>query len=136
MSVAFTVERKPEPPPRITDFEDRLLLIHPRRVMDWTHPDGNQGDAVKADLVVLDAEDGPEVLHGLAVIQAALVRVLKQRLAKAGGGQVRTLARLVRIPSKRNPDNRVWVFEEPTENDVDLAQLYLDEYGDPFATAA
>lgn len=136
MSVEFTVERPPDPPARITDFENLLLLIHPLRVMDWAHPDGNRSDAVRADVVALDGEDGPEVHHGLTVIQGALVRTLKRRLAEAGGQPVTTLARLVRIPSKRNKEHRVWVFEEPTETDVDLAQLYLDEHGDPFAAAA
>ena len=136
-SVEFTVEDHPNPP-RITDFENCLMLVRPLRVMPWRHPDGNVTDAVRADVVVLDDEESPpETLRGLTVIQSGLVRALKRRLGCAPPGTpVTTLARLSRIPSKRNPQHLVWVFEKPTEDDVALARDYLDEVGDPFAPAS
>lgn len=141
-SVEFSVEGRPDPPrpepARITDYEDCLLLIRPHRVMDWRHPDGTTADAVRADVVVLDDEDNdglPLLLRGVTVIQGALVRTLKRRMG-VSRGPVTTLARLSRIPSRRHEGRMVWVFTEPTENDVDLARDYLDEAGDPFAPAS
>lgn len=135
----FTVESQvgAKGPARITDFEDRLLLIHPRHVVAFTHPDGKTVDAIRADVLVLDGEDGPHLAGGLTVTQQVLARSLRRRLDAQPGRQVTTLARIVRVPNRRDASlPRVWVFDAPTETDVDLAQLYLDEHGDPFAPAA
>lgn len=79
MSLAFSIATSEEPP-RLTDYEDHLLLIHPLRVIPFTHPDGKRIDAVLTDV----------------------------------------------------PQQLVWILDTPTQADVDLAQLYLDEHGDPF----
>ena len=136
MPRSFTVEGERPPVAPITDFEGLLLLINPYEIFPFTHADKRVADAVRADVVVLDGEDEPEVVRNVTVIQAVLVRVLKQRVSAAGGAPVRTLGRPVRVPSERYEGSMVWVFEEPSPTDVELAQDWLDEHGDPFRAAA
>lgn len=119
---------------KLTDHDGHLMLVRPRSTTTFTHPDGKRVDAVRAEAVVLDGPESPLVLRGLVVTQSVLVRALRGRLE--AGAEPMMLARLVRVPHRKDPDAMVWIFQDATEADVEVAQAYLDRHGSPFSAAA
>lgn len=120
-------------PDRITDYGGCLLLCRPRETRDITHRDGATVTAVVTDLLVLDGEDGPpRTVRGVVVTQVLLARRLRTHLRD---GTI-SVGRPAQVPSRTDPDRKVWVFDPPTATDLDLARLYVQENGDPFRATA
>lgn len=106
---------------KITDFEGYLLLVKPTEIIDEMETKLGKTEAIRADVVVLDHEDGPIESDGVLVFQIALKRDLKRTiegptpylLGRLGKGEARA--------GKSAP----FIFNQPTDDDKNVARKYL-----------
>ena len=132
---------------RIQDFEGQLLLVTPLEYLEGLNTSfGDNKDAVDADLVVLDAEDGPEEYSSVRIFPGALIGTLK-RAAKLNqtnpmgdpttGFLKMVLGRLGKGEAKKGM-SAPWILQPPTEEDKKSARGWIAELRkrrdeDPFA---
>ena len=118
---------------RITDLDGQLLLITPIGYVEKVDTAFGETDAVDADVVALDGDNGPESFDGMKIFQGALIGVLK-RAAKFNNdfpaGDPKTgrpkmlLGRLGRGEAKKG-QSAPWILTPPSEDDKQLARDYL-----------
>lgn len=128
---------------RIQDLEGLLLLITPLEYLTEISTTFGDTDAVDADVVVLDAENGPVDYSSMRVFPFALVGTLK-RAAKfneanpagdpATGRPKMVLGRLGKGEAKKG-QSAPWVLQAPVDADKQLARDYLAKrpVDDPFS---
>lgn len=144
---------------RIQDQLGRLLLITPTDhlvdlITQYTKK-GETSDAIEADVVALDGEDGPEEFDDMRIFQGPLIMSLKKaaKFNKAyPAGDPKTgfpkmiLGRLARGEDKTGQltpnlygtaaDKRPWILTAPTEEDRVLARKWIADQkpSDPFSS--
>jgi hypothetical protein len=132
----------------ITEYDGQLLLVTPTEYVESMKTSYGDTDAVRVDMVVLDAPDGPEEVEDTLVFQRMLIGALK-RQAKFNeahgvdpqtGHPKMTLGVLIadKEQQKKGQD-APWVLKEPNEAQAQVAREYLagrkQEPADPFASA-
>jgi hypothetical protein len=119
---------------KITEYKGRLMLVTPLEYVTGISTKFGESDAVDADVVILDGEEKGERLDNVRIFQGALIGVLKGRIGKQVG---MVLGRLGTVPNKKDTEGKpVWVLEQPTEDDKQVARDYLaaaTKPKDPFA---
>jgi hypothetical protein len=111
----------------VSNYIGALLLIYPREFEAKVETVNGPRDVVKADIVVLDGPDSPQVHVNTWLFGAVLTPQLKPSV---GAGPV--LARLglgLKQPGKNAPH----VLESFTAQDSAAASAYLQKHPDPFA---
>jgi hypothetical protein len=107
---------------KITDFQGRLLLVSPTAVEEDVPTEYGPTTVVDADVVVLDGPDAPVRIDNIRIFQSALVRDCRRRM---GTDRPMLLARLGTVPNKRG-DRPVWVFKDPSEDDIRAGNAYWE----------
>ena len=113
---------------KITDFVEHLLLVTPTEYRTEVPTVYGIKDAVVADIVVLDADGGPQSHASLYLFQG---RLIGQTKTKVGSGMI--LGRLGRDSTPKPGQEAAFSLSEPTEEDKQLARDYLAKQADPFA---
>lgn len=133
----------------ITEYEDHLLLVIPTEYILKQKTSYGETDCVRAEIVVLDGEDGPEEVDDTLIFQRMLIGALKGQakfnernngVDPATGYPKMTLG--VLAPDKeqqKKGQDAPWVLFEPNDEQKALARKYLEgkktEPADPFASA-
>src|SRR5881628_1699331 len=132
----------------ITEYEDQLLLVTPTEYIESMKTSYGDTDAVRVDMVVLDAPDGPEEVEDTLVFQRMLIGALKRqaKFNEAHGVDPQTgypkMTLGVLIADKeqqKKGQDPPWVLKEPDAAQAQVAREYLagrkQEPADPFASA-
>lgn len=130
----------------ITAYEDQLLLVTPTEYVESISTSFGDTDAVRVDLVVLDAPDGPEEVEDTLVFQRILISAMKRqaKFNEAHGVDPQTgYPKMILGVLKPNEDKQKkgqdapWDLMEPSDEQKKLARAYLAdkkrEPADPFA---
>lgn len=130
----------------ITAYEDQLLLVTPTEYVESISTSFGDTDAVRVDIVVLDAPDGPEEVEDTLVFQRVLISALKRQAVfndkngvdEATGYPKMTLGVLFQNEDKKKKNQSApWELKEPTDAQKKLARAYLADKkakpADPFA---
>lgn len=131
----------------ITEYADQLLLVTPTEYVESMKTSYGDTDAVRVDLVVLDAPDGPEEVEDTLVFQRMLIGALKRQakfneqhqVDEQTGFPKMTLGVLIadKEQQKKGQD-APWVLAEPSAEQAQVARDYLEgrksEPADPFGT--
>lgn len=132
----------------ITQYEGQLLLVTPTEYVESMSTSFGDTDAVRVDLVVLDAPDGPEEVEDTLVFQRVLISAMKRQAIfneryPAGdpntGHPKMTLGVLAPDEEKKKKgQDAPWALMEPTDAQKKIAREYLanrkTEPADPFAS--
>lgn len=132
----------------ITQYEDNLLLVTPTEYLEVFPTSFGDTDAVRVDLVVLDAPDGPDEVEDTLIFQRVLIGALK-RQAKFNErypngdpqtGYLKMTLGVLKPDTERQKKGQdaPWVLMEPSDEQKALARKYLEgkknEPEDPFGT--
>lgn len=130
----------------ITAYEDQLLLVTPTEYVESISTSFGDTDAVRVDLVVLDAPDGPEEVEDTLVFQRILISAMKRqaKFNEAHGVDPQTghpkMILGVLAPNtekQKKGQDAPWDLMEPTNEQKTVAREYLAERKrqttDPFA---
>lgn len=131
----------------ITAYEGSLLLVTPTEYIAEMKTVHGQRDALRVDLVVLDAPDGPEEVEDVLVFAAMIISSGKRqaKFNEAHGVDPQTgypkmmLGVLIQDEAQKKPgQDAPWVLAEPDEEQKKLARAYLADRkvqpADPFAS--
>lgn len=113
----------------IPEYKGNLLLITPLAFETEVKTTFGEKDAVRADIVILDGEDGPEAHDDVLIFPLVLIGQTKGRVGK---GMV--LGRLGQREPSKPGQNPAWALEDPTDEDKQAARDYLASV-DPFEAA-
>lgn len=103
------------------DYENRLLLVKALELKEGLDTVHGTKPAIRADLVVLDGPDAPEVIEDVFI----LPNVLQKQVRAKVGKDTWTLGRLGKGTAKPG-QNPPWMLADPTEDDKQAANAYLD----------
>jgi hypothetical protein len=109
-----------------TDQKGRLLLVQAHSLETGIKTEFGETDAVRADIVILDAEGGPEELSDVLIFP----KVLQGQVRKNIGTGRRNLGRLgqgEKKPGKSAP----WLLQDPTDADKASARAYISKNAEP-----
>jgi hypothetical protein len=133
----------------IAQFENHNVLIIPQEYLETVKTQNGDKDAVDADIIDLDAEDGPEKEEGVRIFGGVLVGSLKKQAKfnerypndPATGFPKMTIGHLIKdVENQKRGQNPAWVLKQVTDEAVlDKARKYVNEYlvaKDPFAPAS
>jgi hypothetical protein len=112
----------------------KLLLIEPLSLETGINTSNGVRDAVRADVVVIDAEgDGPEELKDTLIFPRVLISQTRSLIGE------KVLGRLAQGEAKPG-QNPPWKLLEATEADVEIGVRYLEtrkpKNANPFASAS
>lgn len=132
----------------ITEYEGQLLLVTPTEHIVQMKTVQGLSDAIRVDLVVLDAPDGPEEVEDTLVFQKVLISRFKAQakfnesngVDPQTGYPKMTLGVLIQDEAqKKTGQSAPWVLAEPTDEQKAVAREYLAgkkrEPADPFAAS-
>lgn len=130
----------------ITEYEDQLLLVTPTEYIESMKTIHGHRDALRADVVVLDAPGGPEEVEDVLIFAAMIISSGKRqaKFNEANGVDPQTgypkmtLGVLISdVSQQKKGQDPPWVLKEPTDEQKALARDYLAdkkrEPADPFA---
>lgn len=106
---------------KITDFMGELLLVKPLELLEGITTSIGIADAIRADVVILSGDRQGDLVDGVLVFQTALRRDLGRIL---DGPSPFLLGRLGKGAAKAGK-SAPFIFEQPEDEDKDLARQYL-----------
>jgi hypothetical protein len=112
------------------DHIGRLLLIEPIALETGINTNFGEKDAVRADITVVDAPDGPQEHTDALIFPSVLISQTRSLIGEKVLGR---LAQGVAKPGQKPP----WRIEDATDDDVAIGVKYLDSRkpANPFASA-
>jgi hypothetical protein len=101
------------------EHKGRLLLVEPHAFETGIMTTLGEKDAVRADVTIIDAPDGPQEYRDTLIFPRALIGQTRSLIGE------RVLGRLGQGAAKPG-QNAPWRIEDPTDADIGLGVSYLD----------